>query len=205
MSEHKKDSTMPNGIVTSDAAYRPHGRLRWIWFLVAGFVVVAIAAAGAFLAYRHYSSKSPAAPASTSHTATTGAQTIQEQMTAAVTAAQQELASAKTASDKANAYKDLGMAYFNNQQYDQSITAYNSAIAADTSIKPQVLDTLAYVYVSAGQRDKAIATYQELISLLQQSSNDGHTARVYQGTDTNSAAIQTYQHDIQVLQQGGTL
>ncbi|MGI0134068.1 MAG: tetratricopeptide repeat protein, partial [Candidatus Micrarchaeaceae archaeon] len=96
---------------------------------------------------------------------------------------------------------------FNNGQYDQSIAAYNSAITSDSSIKPQVLDTLGYVYVTAGQRDKAIMTYQELIALLQQqpSASDGRSARVYQGADPNASAIQTYQHDIQVLQQGGTL
>jgi tetratricopeptide (TPR) repeat protein len=95
------------------------------------------------------------------------------------------------------------MAYFNAGKYDQSITAYNDAVNADSSIKLQVLDTLAYVYTSAGQRDKAISTYQELIGLLQQQPSSDHTAKQYEGMDSNAAAIQTYQHDIQVLQQKG--
>lgn len=205
MSEHKK-STPANGIVTSDASYRPHGRLRWLWMIAGGVVLIVVVAAGAYALYRHYSKPVTSPPSATNNTAATGgAQTIQQQMDAAIASAQKELASAKTPAEKATAYSDLGMAYFNSTQYGQSITAYNNAIQADSSVKPQVLNTLAYVYATAGQRDKAIATYQELITLLQQQSDTQHTARLYQGTDTNAAAIQTYQHDIQVLQQGGTI
>src|SRR5581483_1504949 len=202
MSEHKKSSTV-NGIITSDAAYHSGGRRRWLWLAVAAMAVVVVVA-GVVL-YGHNNRKAPVKSNTTGTTQTKTAQTIQEQMASAVANAQQELANAKTPADKASAYKDLGMAYFNNQQYDQAIAAYNSAVSTDSSIKPQVLDTLAYVYATAGQRDKAIATYQELIALLQQLSNDGHTARVYEGADTTASTIQTYQHNIQVLQQGGSL
>jgi len=205
MSEHKKQPPVPNGIVTSGVVRRPQSRLRWLWLLAAGLLLVAVAAVSVILMYRHYGAKPAASPSNDTNTTAKNTQTIQEQMTAAITAAQQELAAAKTAADKASAYKDLGMAYFNNGQYDQAVAAYNNAISTDASIKSQVLDTLAYVYATAGQRDKAIATYQELITLLQQQSNDGHNARVYEGADPNAAAVQTYQHDIQVLQQGGSL
>ena len=75
------------------------------------------------------------------------------------------------------------------------------AIGADSSVKTETLNLLAYAYATDGQRDKAIATYQKLINLLQQqSSNTGHAAFVY-----GQNPIQVYQNDMQILEGGGSL
>lgn len=199
MSGHTQHK-VPGEIVTSDAVHGRGGRSRLP--LVVVILAVAVITAACLLVYwwrRSDMGNNP--PAATTVQSQASLNPAQRELSAAVDDASTQLQNAKNSMDKAEAYKNLGAAYFNQGKYDDSIAAYNNAIKADSGIKPEVLDTLAYVYVTAGQRAKAIAVYQELIASIQQQSNDGHEAMIYEGGNT----VQVYQHDIQVLQQGGTL
>jgi len=78
--------------------------------------------------------------------------------------------------------------YLNNSETTDAIVAFNNAIAADSTIKLGVLGALAYSYALNGQSSQAIASYQELISLLQQQKP---TQSSTQYTNTMKA-IQSY-------------
>lgn len=184
-----------NTVVTSDRVYR---RKKWPWgwlALVAVGIILNILLV-AFL-FDHHTHKTSSSTGKGMHQLVTA----QQQLDAAVASAQATLKDATTASQKAEAYKDLGMVYFNERQYPNAINAYTSAISTDNAVKPEVLDTLAYTYAVNGQRDQAIALYQELISAAEQQPTAGHEALNYQ----EGSAVQAYQHNIQMLQQGDTL
>lgn len=199
MSQHKEPRPA-SGIVTSSDSSGVR-RLPYLWLGMG--IVVAIAIAGlAVWAIKERHSHVTNNPSSTS--ATSSLMTNQQRLDAALSAAQQRLAEAKTASDKANAYSAVGTAYFNKGNYGSAATAYTNAIGSDSSSKIETLPLLAYTYATAGHRSQAIQAYQELITLLQQ--QPGATDNMaLQGTQGVQGAITAYQHDIQVLQQGGSL
>lgn len=127
--------------------------------------------------------------------------TRQQKLDAAINAAKVEVQNARTPSDKAQANEALGAAYMNADQTNSAIDAYNRAIAADSSVKPEALDSLAYAYAVSGQRQKAIVAYQELIQLQEAQPIDSeHFAQQYTGS-----AVQKYQRYIEILQNGGSL
>jgi tetratricopeptide (TPR) repeat protein len=189
---HKK-STYVEGIVTSDAV---HGSKRLPrWFLYSACVVLGVAIiAGGLLVYHYHNSgvnKSPNVVANSAHL--TSSQRLQE----AVTSAQTQVNSAKTSSQKASAYYNLGAAYLDNNQATQAIAAYqnsSSAVSSDNSNAVGISTGLGYSYYEAGQTNAAITAFQQTVSLLEQSS-DPYTLN----------KVSTYQMIVQRLQQGESL
>lgn len=184
-------------VVTSDMVYH---RQKWPWgWLVLIAVGITLNILLVALSFDHHPHKtsSIAGIEQSMHQPVTA----QEQLDAAVASARTALRHATTASQRAEAYKDLGMAYVNEHRYPNAISAYTTAIATDGSVTPEVLDSLAYTYAVSGQRDQAIALYQELLTTVEQQPTAGHEAL----NDQESSAVQAYQQDIQNLQQGGTL
>jgi tetratricopeptide (TPR) repeat protein len=188
---------LTNGVVTSDAVQKrsrrqPFYRDRMLLVPIGSAVLLAVIILYAFYGPRFWMRTT---------TTQTAAQTYQQQLATAITDAKKQLQVAKTPSDKAQANEVLGAAYLNASQTSNAISAYNNAITLDASVKTAVLDPLGYAYAISGQRDKAIATYQELVQLLQaQAQPSDHVANVY-----NGGGVQKYQQYITTLQAGGSL
>ena len=189
MSEHKQPKPATTGIVTSDQVLRKTGpRTLWSWFAL-GLLALVIVGAGGGLLYRHYIYDPAHKPATAPKTSNN--HNALKQFDTALTDAKTRLDTAAGQKQKATAYVNLGVAYMNKAQYKDAILALNNAIAADASIKLEALSVLAFAYAYDNQRDKAISTFQEVISLLQKQNSDDADARV-----------QAYQNDLQRLQAG---
>jgi tetratricopeptide (TPR) repeat protein len=192
MSQHKQPK-VAEGIITSDAVQGRGHRLpkKLLWPLVAIIVLAALAAAGfAYKMYVYDPAHKPAAPLKAK-----SAGTQFHRLDNALSDAQAQLSNARTPKERADAYVALGLAYENKNQNKQAIAAFQSALAADSSVKPTVLGSLGYAYARDGQRDKAVSTFQELIALLQQDKSSPY----------HDAALQAYQNDLKWLQEGKSI
>lgn len=194
MSKKHQQAKPASGVVTSDVVQ--HGvrapyRRREI--IVAGCLAVVLVAAivYGFFGPRFWLRTNDTQPLST----------LAQQHAAAINVAKEQVANARTPAQKSQANQMLGAAYLADNQADNAIGAYKTAVAADGSTKTAVLDQLGYAYAKAGQRDEAIATYQELIRLMQaQPQPADHVASSYGGS-----GIEKYQQYVDTLQQGGSL
>ena len=196
MSQHKQAGP-EGGVITSDAV---HGRRSTAFPLMVMTLVAVFIASGAVVAIYHFDPGRTKQPATSSGKQLSG---YQQQLAAAVSDAQSKLSQAKTSADKAAAYTALGTAYANEGEYRQAVAAYNDAITNDGSLKASLLENVAYTYAVAGEKDKAIAAYQELIHILQMQPDSTQVSDTIKVSTKDR--IQTYEAAIQTLQNGGSL
>ena len=194
MSQHKQPDPV-EGTVTSDAVQGKKLLTKKLWLIGAGLVIVIILVT-AGIVYRNITQESKASVHNIVQSQSATLKPKQE-----LAKAQTELHNASTPIQKATADENLAGAYIANNQDSAAITAYQNAITADSSTKANVLGPLAYTYVVSGQRDQAIATYQELLALLQQ-LKQGQQGNQYTNTES---PVQAIQQDIQTLENGGNL
>jgi tetratricopeptide (TPR) repeat protein len=194
MSEHK--AKLAEGIVTSD---RVHGyrRLRLpkkILLPAVSLIVIAVFGGGGFLVYKVYIQNPSHKKTGTTSDRNSNAYLLHPDKQ--VSAAQTELNKAKTPKEKAAAYDTLAQAYLNNKQPTNAVDAISNSLSADssTSNKLQALNVLGYAYSRAGQQDKAIASFQQMIDIIKAS-----------GDDSLKQEIPRVQSAISEIQQGQTL
>ena len=187
MSEHKHPIPL-EGIVTSDAAQAKRPKLA---FVAVAIILFFLLVGGGYKLYSQYGHKSSKPSVSNKNSSSNK----QKWSSDAVQQAQTQLKNATSAKDKAEAYITLAIAYENNNQNKEAISAYQNAEAADSSVKPTVLGAIGYAYARAGERDKAISAFQELINILQTDKS----------SPFSDAAIQGYQNDVKWLQEGKSI
>ena len=189
MSLSAQPAPKTTGVVTSGAvrAVRPRLSRRWL-FAGATIVVIALGTGGFFYIEHVHAPK----PSHSGNTASQHPNSSFQNPAQNLADAQAALRQATTAQQKSVAYANLGAAYYNNQQPDKAITAYQSALAADNSSQITVLGQLASAYIANKQTGKAVSTLQQLVTLLQQSSDP-----------TLHNQIGRYQEAIQELQAEG--
>jgi tetratricopeptide (TPR) repeat protein len=186
---HKK-STYVEGIVTSDAVHGGRRLPKWFLYSISAVLVVAIIAGGLLVYHYHNSGVNKPTNAVANSVHLTNSQRFQE----AVTSAQTQVDSAKTLSQKASAYYNLGAAYLNNNQTTKAIAAYQNSNSSVSSNNPNAIGIstgLGYAYYEAGQTSAAITAFQQTVSLLKQ-SNDPYSR----------GKIPEYQNIVQRLQRG---
>jgi cytochrome c-type biogenesis protein CcmH/NrfG len=172
MSEHK--AKRAEGIVTSDAV---QGNRRFslpkkvLWPVVA--VVVLAVLGGGGLAYKVYV-YDPAHKKTMVAKPNRNSNDYLLHPDKQLSAAQAELNDAKTPQEKAAAYDHLAQAYLNGQKPSSAVDAANSSLSADSSTtnKLQALNILGYAYARDGQKDKAIAAFQQMVDIIKASNDD---------------------------------
>lgn len=172
MSEHK--AKQAEGVVTSDAV---QGKRRFSLSKRVAIPVLAIALVAAIggggLAYKTYiydpAHKKP--KTNTSRNSNDYLLHPDKQVSAGLA----DLQKAKTPEEKAAAYNYLAGAYLNNKQPTEAVDAASNSLAADdsTSNKLKALNVQAYAYSRAGEKDKAIAAFQQMIDIIKASNDDG--------------------------------
>jgi tetratricopeptide (TPR) repeat protein len=158
MSQHKKLNPT-EGIVTSDSI-RSKKLLSKVHIIGIGSgVIILILAAVSF----KYFILNPKTTSQSQNLAVTSPKQN-------VVKAQTELKDANTSKEKASAYYDLGEAYLSNNQPQQAISSYQNA-KPNVSNELGISIGLGYAYSMTGQTTQAITAFQQVISLLEQSSN----------------------------------
>jgi tetratricopeptide (TPR) repeat protein len=178
----KKQSDTAEVIVTSDTVRsNKHLSKRFLYMVSTGIVLVFLIIAGVLLVDNL--SKSTA---SVKQNQTKKISVTQQ----AIDKAQTELKDASSPQAKSTAYSNLGAAYLSNNQATQAISSYQSA-KPNTSNQLGISIGLGYAYSMTGQNSQAISAFQQVIALLEQSTNQYEQGK-----------ISTYQNLVQRLQQG---
>jgi cytochrome c-type biogenesis protein CcmH/NrfG len=160
------DQSQTGGVVTGGSQGLPVSRR--VLLLAAGTILlVVLLSGGAYFAMKHL-------PATTKANNTNKQQTRTPEQ--AISDAQSKLQQAKTPTEKAAAYNQLGDAYVANKQTSNAATAYNDAVsnaqsASDGASESLALSNLAALYMQAGDTANEIKAIQALIPLLDKSSN----------------------------------
>ena len=162
MSRHEP-STIPGGVVTSDATYRGNFS-RKLLLGSAGLVVLVGLGAGGWYAWNHTSLLHT--PSGSSNTPV---DYTKLSPTAAIKAAQTQVDGAHTSTEKQAAYTALGDAYSRNGQTSQGATAYQQALTY-TPDDIQLLERLSSTYEDAGDNANAAKTLQKVIDALNASN-----------------------------------
>jgi cytochrome c-type biogenesis protein CcmH/NrfG len=162
-----QDQPHDRRVVTSDAIQR-HRSSPQLW-LISAIAAVVLFGTGGF--YYYVMSRDHTQPASQSKELT-------QTPTQELRVAQVDLGNAKTSSQKSTAQVELGKAYFDNNQAPAAITAFKTSISENGSNQENVLPLLASAYYRNGQISEEIVTIQQLIPLLQQSSDSATKALV---------------------------
>ncbi len=171
MSQH--EHLIPTeGIVTSDAVRGKKLLTKRLWLIGAGLIIIILVVAG--ILYRQYIYKSKTTTPTTKQSQISSLLHTQQ----ALKSAQTELKNAHTPSDKATAYNNLGLAYLSNEQGTEAITDFQNAITTDSSDQLSSLIGLGYAYHEIGQNQKAISAFQEVVNLLQQSTNPVEQSKI---------------------------
>ncbi len=158
------------GIVTSDSA-RPRSAGSIIRLAVVGGVLLGLIGAAGYYVARH----------TPSDQSQPGAKQSQATPAQAVKNAQAVAQQAQSSKAKATAYQNLGAAYLTNGQSAQAIQSYQVALTntgADSESRATVLSHLAGAYYEDGNIAQEIVVLQQLVPLLQQSSDPQERALV---------------------------
>lgn len=171
----KRAEPAASGIVTSDSIRHRYLGGRQLLLVGLLMVVVVAGASAAYIVRNGLFSSKPTTQTAGSKPTLTPAQQL--------TQAQSEVSQATTDPEKATAYSHLGAAYQTNNQYAQAATAYQQSLdnrptSANQShvVQSQTIATLsdlAYAYQQAGQQDKSVQAYQQIIAILEKSSDSG--------------------------------
>lgn len=149
------------GVVTGDATQRSNVR-RKLLFGSAGLIVVIGLAAGGWYAWNHTSLLHQP-----QNNTNTPVDYNKLSPTVAIKAAQAAVDTATTSAEKSAAYSNLGQAYMRNNQPSQAASAFEQTVnqtGGSVSDVPN-LSQLAYAYVAAGDKAKAIETLQQIIAI----------------------------------------
>lgn len=174
------DQPQFGGVVTGNGAGVWHGR-RLALLIVGGLAILILCVAGGWLLASHLTLLKK--------TTTTNSPVDYSKLTptAALSQAKQELKEATTTQDRAQAYEHLGSAYANNNQPQQAIDSYKTAVselsqatgsttsgdgkASADVLQAGALAELANEYILTNQIPQAIDAYNQIIVIYQHSSD----------------------------------